>query len=54
MLVEEGANIPEHLKMMIKDVWSHINILGYNLEDKDFQVSNFFFKAIIASLLPPS
>jgi len=53
MLAEEGTNIPEHLER-VKDVWSHINLLGDDLEDKDFHVSNFFFKAIIASSLPLS
>jgi len=53
MSAEEGANILKHLEM-VKDVWSHINLLGDDLGDKDFRVSDFFFKAIIASSLPPS
>jgi len=51
MSAEEGANISKHLER-VKDVWSHINLLGDDLEDKDFHVSDFFFKAIIASSLP--
>jgi len=53
MSVKEGANIPKHLDM-VKDVWSHINLLGNNLGDKNFRVSDFIFKATIASSLLPS
>jgi len=35
MSAEEVANIPKHLDM-VKDVWSHINLLGDDLGDKNF------------------
>jgi hypothetical protein len=46
---EEGADIPRHLDL-IKDTWECINALGSGR----FQISDLFFKTIIASSLPPS
>jgi len=46
---EEDADIPRHLDL-IKETWERINILG----SEHFQISNLFFKIIIALSLPPS
>src|SRR6267142_25248 len=46
---EEDADIPRHLDL-IKETWERINILG----SEHFQISDLFFKIIIASSLPPS
>jgi len=45
---EEDADIPCHLNL-IKETWERINILG----SEHFQISDLFFKIIIASSLPP-
>ena len=46
---EEDADIPHHLDI-IKETWERINALG----SEHFQISDLFFKIIIASSLPPS
>jgi hypothetical protein len=47
------TNIPEHLDM-VKETWSQINLMGNDIGDREFKISNFFLKVIIASSLPPS
>jgi len=49
LLMEEDADIPRHLNI-IKETWEQINVLG----SEHFQISDLFFKIIIASSLPPS
>jgi hypothetical protein len=41
MLAAEETNIPEHLDM-VKRTWSHINLMGNNIGDGEFKISDFF------------